>query len=221
MRARAARVVMGHPKTFAALLLVLVAFAALPRAMAPLTRAITAWDLGAIALLAMLAVTFATEGDDAAIARNAERQQEGEWTMFAVSLAGVAFSFAALAGELSASKGLPGVAHDLHLVLVATTLLVSWLVTHILFAMRYAHEYYAVSVPGAGVDGGLAFPGNTPPDYWDFVYFAVVLGMTCQVSDVQVTSRKLRRLATAHGLLAFLFNTVVVALTVNIAAGVL
>lgn len=215
------RVIRGHPKTFAALLLAVLAFFVLPHAMGPLTRAVVAWDIGAAALLATLAAGFARGGDDATMARNAMRQQEGEWTVFAVSLAGVVFSFAALAGELSIAKDLAGLAKILHVTLVAVTLFVSWLVTHILFAIRYAHEYYTTSVPGAGLDGGLLFPGNKPPDYWDFVYFAIVLGMTFQVSDVQVTSRPLRRLATAHGLLAFLFNTIIVALTVNIAASLL
>ena len=71
------------------------------------------------------------------------------------------------------------------------------------------------------MDGGLQFPGDDLPDYFDFFYFALVLGMTFQVSDVQITARKLRRLATAHGLLGFLFNTIILALTVNIAAGLL
>ena len=74
--------------------------------------------------------------------------------------------------------------------------------------------------PG-GLRGGLDFPGGEPPDYWDFLYFAVVIGMTFQVSDVQITDRSLRRLALVHGMLGFLFNTVIVALTVNLAAGLL
>ena len=84
----------------------------------------------------------------------------------------------------------------MHVGLVTATLLLSWLVTHVVFALRYAHEYYATDLGGPGVDGGLDFPGKEPPDYWDFCYFAVVIGMTFQVSDVQITSRKLRRLAT-------------------------
>jgi uncharacterized membrane protein len=89
------------------------------------------------------------------------------------------------------------------------------------FTFRYAHEYYSRSGEGPGVDGGLRFPGEDHPDYMDFLYFALVLGMTFQVSDVEVTSRKLRRLATLHGFLGFLFNTVILALTVNLAAGLL
>jgi len=87
--------------------------------------------------------------------------------------------------------------------------------------MRYAHEYYAKDLGGPEIDRGLDFPGGQPPDYWDFTYFAIVVGMTFQVSDVQITARKLRRLATVHGLIGFLFNTIIVALTVNIAASLL
>ena len=94
--------------------------------------------------------------------------------------------------------------------------------THVTFAFRYAHEYYTSDVaPPPEFDRGLEFPGEKRPDYLDFVYFALVLGMTFQVSDVQITSRKLRRLATLHGLIGFLYNTVILALTVNIAAGLL
>ena len=99
--------------------------------------------------------------------------------------------------------------------LVAVTLLLSWLISHVVFAFRYAHEFYSRDQGGPGVDGGLDFPEEKEPDYLDFLYFALVLGMTFQVSDVQITSRKLRRVATLHGLLSFLFNTVIVALTIN------
>ncbi len=93
--------------------------------------------------------------------------------------------------------------------------------THTTFAFRYAHEYYEAPAGAEKVDGGLQFPGEEQPDYLDFLYFSMVLGMTFQVSDVQITSRKFRRLATVHGLLSFLFNTIILALTVNIAAGLL
>ncbi len=181
-----------------------------------------AWDLGAVALLLMFVFLVLNERSDAAMARNAEAQQEGEWTMFVVTLAGIAVCFAAMTKVLGAVKDLPsGRARTLAIAGVAATLSLSWLVTHVVFALRYAHEFYTPAIGGPGVDGGLDFPGTEPPDYWDFLYFALVLGMTFQVSDVQITSRKLRRLATVHGLIGFLFNTVIVALTVNIAATLL
>src|SRR5215831_4570955 len=84
-----------------------------------------------------------------------------------------------------------------------------------IFAIHYAHEYYDEK---AHKDGGLNFPGGEPPDYWDFVYFSFVVGMTGQVSDVAVTSRALRRLVAAHGVVSFIFNATLLALMVNIAA---
>ena len=94
------------------------------------------------------------------------------------------------------------------------------MLAQVLFALRYAHEYYNGPTDGP-VDGGLAFPSEPHPDYWDFLYFSVVLGMTFQVSDVNITARKFRRLATLHGLMGFVFNTVIIALTVNLASGLL
>jgi uncharacterized membrane protein len=93
------------------------------------------------------------------------------------------------------------------------TIVLSWAAIHTTFALHYAHDYYR----GAKA-GGLAFPGEDQPDYWDFVYFSFVIGMTAQVSDVGVTDRMIRRTATAHGVISFIFNTALVALMVNIAA---
>ena len=98
----------------------------------------------------------------------------------------------------------------------------SWLLAHTTIALHYAHSYYGdPDDPGETERGGLEFPGGAPPDYWDFAYFSFVVGMTCQVSDVQVTSRGMRRLTLAHGVLSFFFNTGVLALAINILAGVL
>ncbi len=155
------------------------------------------------------------------MAANARAQEEGEWTIFWVTLGVVLASFVAVLGEFSGSKDLPSSVRGFHVALVVYTLLASWLFTHIAFCFRYAHEYYSSSSDSDIVDGGLEFPGEKSPDYLDFAYFSIVLGMTFQVSDVQITSRKLRRLAAAHGLLSFLFNTVIIALTVNIAASLL
>jgi uncharacterized membrane protein len=133
----------------------------------------------------------------------------------------VIVSFVAVSGEFAAIKGAGSGQKAWQITLVAATLFLSWLMTHVTFAFRYAHEFYARDLGGPDVDRGLDFPEEQEPDYLDFLYFALVLGMTFQVSDVQITSRKLRRVATLHGLLSFLFNTVIVAFTVNIAAGLM
>jgi uncharacterized membrane protein len=183
-------------------------------------RSILAWDIGVGVYLVLSLYLFLTE-DPRQMAADAAAQEEGEWTIFALTVAAVAASMIVITQEFGAAGHLKGADKALHIGLVAVTLLQSWLMMHVTFAYRYAHEYYEISGNGPAVDGGLKFPGEDPPDYMDMLYFALVLGMTFQVSDVVITSRKLRRLATLHGFLAFLFNTVILALTVNLAAGLI
>ena len=218
--APARRIVAGHPRVFASLVFGVAVAELLPRHYALHTRVVLAWDAGVLCFLGLCAVLFRAEPGPR-MAREAAAQQEGEWTIFWTTIAAVAFSFAVIVLEFSGIKDLSPAARSIRVGLVALTLTLSWLATHTLFALRYAHEYYEYSPGAAEVDGGLAFPGDATPDYWDFLYFSLVLGMTFQVSDVQITSRKLRRLAALHGLLSFLFNTIILALTVNLAAGLL
>ncbi len=100
--------------------------------------------------------------------------------------------------------------------LATCSLLLAWLFLNTIFAVHYAHEFYGDS---GGKHSGLDFPGTKEPDYWDFIYFAFVIGMTFQVSDVQISERKIRRVALVHALIAFFFNVIVIALSVNIVAG--
>ena len=103
-----------------------------------------------------------------------------------------------------------------HLALAIATILLSWSFTHVMFALHYAHEFYDEN---GGHGGGLNFPGDLQePDYWDFVYFSFVIGMTSQVSDVAITCRPIRHTVSAHGIISFIFNAAILALTVNIAA---
>ncbi|WP_408886965.1 DUF1345 domain-containing protein [Limobrevibacterium gyesilva] len=212
--------VSARRRLFTGVLCGLVAGALLPAAILPLTRGILAWDIGCVVFLALAARMFTSEPVHQ-IARHAAREEEGEWTIFWMTVGAAIVSFAAIVGEFTVSKDVSPEQRGLHVALVAVTLLVSWLMTHTLFALRYAHEYYETLPGGAGVARGLEFPGGDAPDYWDFFYFALVLGMTFQVSDVTIHSRKLRRLAAAHGLLGFVFNTVILALSVNIGASLL
>jgi uncharacterized membrane protein len=215
------RIVRGRPRLFIGFLCGLIVVPLLPHSVHPVTRSILAWDIGVIVYLSLAAFLFSTERHSR-MAQDAAAQEEGEWTIFWLTVAGVTFSFAVIVEEFAnISKDMPPVQRNMHVVLVAVTLFVSWLMTHTTFALRYAHEYYTVEHGAAGISAGLEFPGEKRPDYFDFMYFSLVLGMTFQVSDVQVTSRKFRRMAAVHGLLSFLFNTIILALTVNIAAGLL
>ncbi len=214
------RILTGHSRLFVSIGIGLASYFAIPAAWQQQTRGIATWDIGASAYLAVVVWLFVATPVDR-MERNARAQQDGEWTLFWLVLAGVVASFAAIIGEFGSMKAAAAEARNLKVALVAATLLLSWVVTQAAFALRYAHEFYSRTGDAAAVDGGLQFPEEERPDYLDFFYFSAVLGMTFQVSDVQITSRKLRRLATVHGMLGFLFNTVIIALTVNLASGLL
>jgi uncharacterized membrane protein len=157
---------------------------------------------------------FARTGDSESIRTRARKEDPGRrvrlWSGVSVSIV----TLVALGLELHAGKtgGL------LDLVTCAVALLLSWLFMNTLFALHYAHQFYGDDAHRQR-RGGLEFPGCDDPDYWDFVYFAIVVGMTFQVSDVQVTSRSIRRTVLVHGLVAFVFNMVIIALSVNVVAG--
>lgn len=181
---------------------------------------VVSWDTGALTLIGLWAITmWRTVPFD--MPARAKAQEDGEWTFFAVSLAAIFWSLYVVILEFHNAGALKGSVRASHLALVIITLLVSWLTTQLIFALRYAHEFYTISDGSKAADGGLAFPQEPEPDYFDFFYFAMVLGMTFQVSDVEITSRKIRRLATLHGFIGFVFNTVILALTVNISANFL
>jgi uncharacterized membrane protein len=212
------RVAAGRPRLLAGMAAGLIAGPLLPASLDTTMRAILAWDIGVVVFLCLVATLFGTERHMAA---DAAAQEEGEWTMFGLTIAATAFSLAAILSEFAGLHDRPKATQGLHVALVAGTLFVSWLMTHTTFALRYAHEYYSRSPGASDIDRGLQFPGEDAPDYLDFMYFALVLGMTFQVSDVVITARKFRRLATLHGLIGFLFNATILALAVNLAAGFL
>ena len=170
-----------------------------------------AFDLSALIFLGTTVVMFARSGAQQ-IRQRARKEDEGYWG-FLMASAGVSLiALVALGVELHASKA--GGAAEI--AIAACSLVLAWLFLNTIFALHYAHEYYG---DFGHKDRGLDFPGTRHPDYWDFVYFAFVLGMTFQVSDVQISDRKIRHVATAHSLIAFFFNVIIVALSVNVVAG--
>lgn len=158
--------------------------------------------------------------DKARLRQRAKEIDIGLWEIVGVVVLAGAFSLFAAAGVLQRAKELDGTAQAINFGIGVLTIVLSWCMLHVIYAVHYAHLYYD---PAERKDnkarGGVAFPETKEPDYWDFVYFSFVVGMTCQVSDVPVTERSFRHLVTAHGIISFFYNTVVVALAVNIAAG--
>lgn len=174
------------------------------------TCLLIAWDVTVALYLAVAFVVIFRAGI-VHIRRNAVIQDEGRFVILIV-IAGAAF---ASLGAIVAELGTPQ-RGAYELILATATIALSWAMIHVVFALHYAHEYYR-SAKG----GGLNFPDDDKPDYWDFIYFSFVIGMTAQVSDVGITDKTIRRTATAHGVVSFFFNTALLALMVNIAASAL
>ena len=196
-------------------MLVAVGLAALPGSRL-MGRVLVGWDVG-VALYLILAFQTMAASDVRAIRRRAAEQDEGRATILVLTVAAALASLAVIIAELGSSAGSVGSRQPAHLVHASITILLSWTLIHTIFALHYAHEYYDET---AG--GGLVFPGQEQePDYWDFVYFSFVIGMTSQVSDVGVTSRLIRRTVAAHGVVSFFFNVALLALTINLAASAL
>jgi uncharacterized membrane protein len=195
-----------------------VVVALLPFTLRLPTRILLGWDIGVILYLALIQTTM-SRCDIERIRRRAAEQDEGAVAILALSMAATLASLVAIVFELGAAKQGVGGRSILSLGLAAGTILLSWAFVHTIFALHYAHEYYGERRDGA--IGGLNFPEDKRPDYWDFLYFSLVIGMTSQVSDVAITSKAIRRIASVHGVLSFFFNVSVLALTVNIVSNVL
>jgi len=161
--------------------------------------------------------------EPAVVIRTAKLQDSSRALIFLFVIVAAFASLFAVGVLLGGAKNVSGTRLTLQLVLAVTTVMSSWALVHTLFALRYAHLYYTIDDnEDIECDGnGLDFPGEDRPDYLDFAYFAFVIGMTCQTSDVEVTERAIRRLALVHGVLAFIYNTVILALSINIASGLL
>jgi uncharacterized membrane protein len=204
------RVVYGRPRTFISILIGVVAFFLLPGSLRLVTRLLVAWDIFVTCYL-VLVFTMVLRSGVRHVRHNAALQDDGRFLILLVTALGAFASIAAIVFELGASnRSVPGLA------LATVTIALSWAAVHTGFALHYAHEFYRGDKPG-----GLQFPSgdqHDDADYWDFIYFSFVIGMTAQVSDVGITDKIIRRTATVHGIISFVYNTALVALMVNIAA---
>ncbi len=155
----------------------------------------------------------------------AKKQDNSRTLIFLVVVAASFISLFAIILLFRILPGTKGVSYYFHLTISAVSVICSWLLIHTIFTFRYAHLYYSCKRKEKELEkehvGGLEFPNDEEPDYMDFAYFAFVVGMTFQVSDVQVTSSNIRRLVLVHGLLSFVYNTVIVALSINIISGLI
>jgi len=182
------------------------------------TTAVTAgWDVMCV-VFGVLITLYMTDSDPEAMRRHAAKADEGRIVVLVLILLASAVSVAAITLELSAAKTDHGLVRAIYLTLAFVTVALSWAFVQLNFALHYAHAYYTRADGRAGDAGGLYFPGKAAPDYWDFLHFSIVIGVAAQTADIAFTEKGLRRLGTAHSLFAFVFNTVVVALTINLLA---
>jgi uncharacterized membrane protein len=184
------------------------------------TRILCIWNAGTICFLGLTWWAMA-KANPAIMRRLAVRQDEGRVVILGLITTSACISLLAIAFMLR-DRGTTGSILALHLGLAASTIIGSWLLVHTIFALHYAHGYYQnhQTLPDKQAEG-LDFPDDIEPDYWDFLYFSFVIGMTSQVSDVEITSRSMRRLALGHGILSFFFNTTILAMSINIIAGLI
>lgn len=185
---------------------------------APSTCAIAGWDTLCVVFLVLAWIGIL--GDKPAeIRARAAQEDEGQAVILTLVLAACVASLAVIAIELSQARNDQGWIKGMHIAVAVGTVMASWLLMQAIFALHYAHEYYGADRASGGDRGGLAFPGKEEPDYWDFLHFAIIIGVASQTADIAFTAKGLRRLGTLHSLIAFVFNTLIVALTINLVAG--
>jgi uncharacterized membrane protein len=182
-----------------------------PESLQGVVRLVIAWDTGAVILLLVTwyVIGRATPEDTR---KWAAIDDPGQAFAIGIDLLGSAMSFTA-AILLLGHQEMASAPEAVWLVMVAVAS--SWALVHTGFTVRYAHLYYKDD----GEVGGLDFPGTDDPDYLDFAYYAFVIGMTFQTADISITNRSIRRLTLVHGLLSFAFNTLIIALAVNLIFG--
>lgn len=207
------RSLLVRPRLLIALGAVAVLALVLPGDWRWVTRLLIAWDAGAVLYLGLMATTLLGE-NAAQIKARAEKQDEGGAAILVIACLAASASIAAIAVQLSGLSSVPPGERGLHLALGGFTILCSWTLLHAFFTLHYAGAYYT----GGAKTPCLDFPGENDPDYVDFLYFAYTIGCTSQTSDVAVTTRGARGIVLVHSILAFVFNTSILALGINVGA---
>jgi uncharacterized membrane protein len=211
------RVLWAHPRFWSCLLAGLLTAVLIPQTWVQpwVTRAIVGWNVGALLYLLLTARMMFWSSHER-MRQRAVLQDDGRFLVLVLVVSSALMCVWAIVAELSMVKDLTGDLRRSHVALAGLTLASSWAFTQVTFALHYAHDFYATADQSEA--GGLLFPGTHTPDYADFLYFAIVIGTSAQTADVSFTSRSMRRTGTLHCVLAFFFNTTLLALAINIAS---
>lgn len=229
-----------HPRLIVSVIAAVFVVLFLPRHISGMTvtRFLIGWNTGTCLFLTLAGFMFASSSKDKMVSR-AKMEDEGEWGVLLFVVVAAVASVAAIVVELGLVKDLNPAEKTAHIALAGLTVLSSWAFTHTMFAMHYAHNFYLRQSGPAG-HGGLVFPtppgeddadsersrseqndAEDEPDYLDFLYFSFIIGTSAQTADVSFTSKSMRRLGTVHCVLSFLFNTSILALSINLAASLI
>jgi uncharacterized membrane protein len=177
---------------------------------------VLSWNIGSCLYL-FLTFKLMFEADPDHVRANAIRQNTGNYVILMLVVFSAVVCLVANVMVLGISKTKEGNDQLFHILLAALTIITSWTFTQVMFAVHYAHDFYTTQANKSGP--GLLFPGHEQPDYLDFLYFSCMIGTSAQTSDVSITTKSMRRVCLLHCVMAYFFNTTLIALTINIAAG--
>jgi uncharacterized membrane protein len=218
LRALPIRIAKLHGKLLAAAAVGIVVSVLAPGHWRMATQLLAGWNVGVAIYLCLTHAMFRHSSVEHIRQRDSE-QDEGAFAILMLTIVATMASLVAIIFELGGLKQAPPGDAVTQVLLATVTILLSWSFVHTIFSIHYAHEYYGERRDGK--IGGLKFPGDPQPDYWDFLYFSLVIAMTSQVSDVAVTSKVVRHVVSMHGVLSFFFNLTVLALTVNMVSNLI
>lgn len=214
------RLMRARPRIFIAAALAVAVGLLLPTSLVGhlVTRLLVSWNVGTC-LYVLLAAIMMIRSSQNHMRHRAQLQDDGEVAILILVVISAIASLVAIAAELAVVKDIHGVLKVAHIALAGLTVISSWAFIQIMFAIHYAHDYYAALSQNRSK--GLQFPEDEQPDYGDFFYFAAIIGTSGQTADVSFTSKSMRRIGSVHCILAYLFNTTVLALLINIGASLL
>jgi uncharacterized membrane protein len=204
-------------------------FLLLPDSMRLDSRILAAWISGVLFFLAVV-VLMMSHADPTKTCYRAQRQEAQHRAIFLLVVFTALTSIFAIGLMLANNKSTPAPLLAVQVGLSVVAILCSWFLTHTMFALHYATCYYRRDYSAYNSDdlnpteqymGGIALPEEEPPDYLDFMYFSFTIGMTSQTSDISITNRSMRRLATGHGIVSFFFYSIIIALSVGVVGGLI
>ena len=220
MRPNFTRLIITRPRLFGSILVGILAALLMPNSLAShkITRIILGWNVGTWLYLVLAARMIFWTSHEKMRAR-ALLQNDGKYFVLLMVIIASIVSIGAIFAELSVVKDMHGMLRSAHVALAVMTIVSSWLFIQVMFALHYAHDFYIAKEHSNS--SGLEFPGTPCPDYSDFLYFACVIGTSGQTADVSFISKAMRKVGLIHCVLAFFFNTTLLALTINIASGLI